>query len=54
MPDPAKKKMKDLPITPKAPRPPQQSQIELERGEDEGMGQGRFQPDVEEAAPTTK
>jgi hypothetical protein len=51
-PDPIKK-TKDLPIDPKAPRPPQQSQIDLERGEGEGMGQGRFQPEVESpAAPS--
>ena len=36
-----------LPKDPKAPRPVQQSQIDLERSEGEGMGQGRLQPDAE-------
>ena len=39
------KKTKDL------PKPAQQSQIDLERSEGEGMGQGRYQPEVEHAVP---
>ncbi len=49
-PDPLKK-TKDLPVDPKAPRPPQQTQIDLERGEGEGMGQGRYEPQVDAPAP---
>jgi hypothetical protein len=45
--DDPKKNPKTLPNDPKAPRPVQQSQIDLERSEGEGMGQGRFQPDAE-------
>ena len=41
---------KPLPKAAKPARPIQQSQIDLERSEGEGMGQGRFQPEVEPAS----
>lgn len=42
---------KPLPKVAKPSRPIQQSQIDLERSEGEGMGQGRFQPEVEPTSP---
>ena len=50
------KKTKDLPVDPpapldpKAPRPTQQSQIDIERSEGEGMGLGRLQPELKDPA----
>jgi hypothetical protein len=48
-PDTAKKKKVAAPPPPDH-RPPAQSQIDEERGDWEGMGQGRYQPEPE---PTT-
>ena len=49
-PDPKTKK-KPASTQPVAPRPPMQSQLDEERGDWEGMGQGRYQPEPETPAP---